>query len=293
MAKRPRLKGPGLYHHIYDRGNDRHPIFKGVSDYQRYLNYLSKYSKRYNIDVIAYALLEWHVHLFLFDQYGKISEFINVLHGIYGQVFNKIHNRVGHVFEKRFQNKVVDANQYGIWLSRYIHRQAVEAGLVDRAENYPWTSYRCYIGMERNTFLKTDVILLQFGKRDSNCHVAYKKFVESEIAGPVNWRKIQILPEPIVGGEKFAKSVFLKSEKPYDSGYDKEKSLELLSTRLGVSIEELKKPKGREQRKLRHKAIRVLQSEYDIGIREIARALNMSPSAVHHVLKSNNRTPAP
>ncbi len=293
MAKRPRLKGPGLYHHIYDRGNDRHPIFKGPCDYQRYLDYLSKYSMRYNIHVIAYALMEWHVHLFLYDQYGKISEFINVLHGTYAQIFNKIRNRLGHVFEKRFQNKVVDANNYGIWLSRYIHRQAVEAGLVERPENYPWTSYRHYIGMERNTFLKTEIILLQFGRRDSDCYTEYRKFADSQIAGPVNWKKIQILPKSIVGGKEFAKSVLLKSERFHDSGYDKEKTLELLTTRLGMSINELKNPKGREQKELRHEAIRLLHDEYDIWIREIARVLNMSPSAVHHVLKSNNRTPAP
>lgn len=64
MVKKLRLKGCELYHHIYNRGNDRHPIFKNPSDYKRYLKYLKEYSDVYGIDIIAYALMEWHIHLF-------------------------------------------------------------------------------------------------------------------------------------------------------------------------------------------------------------------------------------
>jgi len=62
MAKRPRLFGPELYHHIYNRGNDRHPLFKTESDFERYLEYLRIYSRYFAIDIIAYALMEWHIH---------------------------------------------------------------------------------------------------------------------------------------------------------------------------------------------------------------------------------------
>ena len=59
--------------------------------------------------------------------------------------------RTIHVFGNRFKNKVVDANSYGLWLSQYIHRQVVEAGLVSNPENYEWTSYHTYIGYRKDT----------------------------------------------------------------------------------------------------------------------------------------------
>ena len=89
MPKKPRLKGDRLYHHIYAWGNDRHPVFKCQSHYQKYLTYLELFSLRCDISVIAYALMEWHIHLFLYDKYGKLSKFMNNLHGEYARFFNK------------------------------------------------------------------------------------------------------------------------------------------------------------------------------------------------------------
>ncbi len=71
-----RLKGEDLYHHVYAWGNDRHPIFKQPCHYQQYLTYLEKYSQRFKVDIIAYALMQWHVHLFIHDQQNLISDFM-------------------------------------------------------------------------------------------------------------------------------------------------------------------------------------------------------------------------
>jgi len=87
------------------------------------------------------------------------------IHGDYAQYFNRETHRVGHVFGERFSNKVVQVNEYGIWLSRYIYRQPLEAGLVDEPKDYPWTSYRRYLGLEEKDFIKNDLIIQQFGER--------------------------------------------------------------------------------------------------------------------------------
>jgi len=94
MIKKPRLKGKRLYHHIYAWGNDRHPVFKADAHYGKYLYYLEPFATRYKIDIIAYALMEWHVHLFLFDVADRISEFMKSLHGEYAQHFNRRDGRV-------------------------------------------------------------------------------------------------------------------------------------------------------------------------------------------------------
>lgn len=294
MAKKPRVKGVKLYHHIYNRGNDRHPTFKKPADYKRYLKYLFDYSKRYKIDVLAYALMEWHLHLFLFDRLEKISQFINVLHGRYAQIFNKVYGRVGHVFESRFKNKVIDANNYGLWLSRYIHRQPVEAGLVSSPEDYEWTSYRVYIGKRKDSLLKTDIILSQFGDKKVDCHTAYREFVERENEGPIDWKAVESSSQPFVGDEEFVKELSLKL---VNVGSIEDviikNPLDVVSFCLKVPIDVLKYPKDKVQKRLRRQAIIILDKEYDFGVREIARIFSMSPSSVSDILKPNNRTPAP
>jgi len=288
MAKKTRFKGIELYHHIYNRGNDRHPLFKVSSDYKRYLSYLSRYSKHYDIDIIAYSLMEWHIHLFIFDRSARISEFINALHGRYGQIYNKIYDRVGHVFGSRFKSKVVDVNTYGIWLSRYIHLQAVEAGLVGSPEDYLWSSYSVYTGKQKNSLLKPDIILLQFGNRAIDCAATYKKFVENKSNEPINWKKVELTSQPIIGDKKFSKALYSKLGYKVKQESTVEQLVQLLNLRLEISIDVLKHPIGKAQKKLRYQAILLLRDEFGYGVREIARILKIAPASVCRILKTDN-----
>lgn len=67
--------------------------------------------------------------------------------------------RTSHVFGNRVRNKAVGANSYGLWFSRYIHRQAVEVGLVSNSEDYEWTSYHTYIEYRKDTVGSTSSIM--------------------------------------------------------------------------------------------------------------------------------------
>ena len=98
-------------------------------------------ARKKTMDIIAYGLMEWHVHLFVYDRNNTIADFMMTLHGEYAQFFNRECHQIGHVFGERYNNKIVANSVYGLWLSRYIHRQAVEAGMTNDPVLYPWTSY--------------------------------------------------------------------------------------------------------------------------------------------------------
>lgn len=285
MPKRPRLKGEDLYHHIYNRGNDRHPIFKANTDYLRYLDALFKYAGKYKIEVIAYALLEWHIHLFIHDLKSKLAQFMNALHGWYAQIYNKLYGRIGHVFEARFKSKVVDANNYGLWLSRYIHIQPMTAKIVSDPKDYPWTSYRVYIGLEKNPILKTETILSQFGKSQSGRIAAYKQFVENnENDGPVDWTKVMASSQPIVGDDEFIVRVKARVNNRIEDNNKFDDPIRFISNYLKVPTNILMNPCGQQERNLRRKAITVLGHKYGLGVRDIARLFNMAPSSVFVIL---------
>src|SRR5262252_7060036 len=63
MARRPRLLAPGILYHVIVRGNQRQKTFLRDSDYQAYLERLSRYRKRWGVTVYAYCLMPNHVHL--------------------------------------------------------------------------------------------------------------------------------------------------------------------------------------------------------------------------------------
>ena len=259
MNWRPRICGEDVCHHIYAWGNDHHPVFKSVEHYKKYLIMLERYALYFDVDIIAYALMESHVHLFIYDKHKNISLFMMNLHGHYARYYNKINERVGHVFGERFNNKIVQANVYGKWLSRYVHRQAVEAGIVEDPADYPWSSYRGYMRLEKNRFIKPDLILMQFGE-DENRLREYRAFVLSDDDGPVDWSKRGFV---LVSGDDL---------------------VHFVSKEMNIDMDILLHPKGIREKRLRHSAIRVLHERYGYKPSLLASIFGLSKGALAKIL---------
>lgn len=286
MPKRPRLKGTDLYHHIYAWGNDRHPIFKVDDHYEKYLHYLEQCSSEFGVDIIAYALLEWHVHLFIYDHHGKVSQLMNSLQGEYAQYFNKATKRVGHVFGERYNNKIVQPNNYGMWLSRYIHRQAIEAGIVNDPKDYPWTSYRAYLGLVPLSFVKPGIILGQFGSGRVAVR-RYEAFILGTEVDPVDWGSRSKL---IIGADSFVEKIISSSSAEFSDKRNFERGdvgvlIKQVSKRLGIKSEVILRPWGRKERLLRQEAMRILVKEYGLSLRTVGRLVGVSAPAVLKTLR--------
>lgn len=67
------------------------------------------------------------------------------LSGDYAQRFNRKSGRVGHVFENRFKSCPIENETYLLQAIRYVHDNPANAGVCPAAE-YPWSSYREYVG---------------------------------------------------------------------------------------------------------------------------------------------------
>ena len=284
MAKKPRIAGPGLYHHVYAWGNDRHHVFRTAPDHEFYLKLLDLYSERYMVDIIAYALMDWHIHLLVFDLRGELSLFMNSLHGRYAQYFNSVTGRVGHVFGERFNNKIVQFDNYAVWLSRYIHRQMIEAGITKNPDNYAWTSYRAYLGLEKRNFLKADVILDQFGKGDI-ARQRYKEFVAGTDEGPVSWAK----RSPVtVGDTKFKVNVEseIQKQKDYQQHVQEEDGeIQTVLNSLEYTREMVTTPHGKQEKERRRHVLYLLVNDYHLPIRQVARFFHVSPTTVMNARK--------
>jgi putative transposase len=76
------------------------------------------------------------------------------------------------LFEGRFQTKWVDRDEYLLHLTRYIHLNPVKAGLVERPEDWAFSSYQDYVGLRRGTLPRSTEVLAQVGGT-----AAYRQFV--------------------------------------------------------------------------------------------------------------------
>jgi REP element-mobilizing transposase RayT len=179
MARPLRIEYPGAFYHVTSRGNEKRDIFKNRKDREKFLVYLQSSVERYGALIHAYCLMTNHYHLLLETPRGNLSEIMQHINGAYTTYFNVKRKRTGHLFHGRYKAIVVDADEYALELSRYIHLNPVRAGMVREPQEHEWTSYKSYIGMAAGfEWLKTDFILNYFGGNRIECGRKYKQFVE-------------------------------------------------------------------------------------------------------------------
>lgn len=157
------IYSPGVYYHIYNRGVNRQPIFFADHNWGFFIRRLREHFTEELVHIVAYCLMPNHYHLLIYvlcDAFGH--EVMQPFGTSYTKAINQEQNRVGPVFQGRFKGKQVEKDGYLLHLSRYIHRNPVEAGLVTHPADWPYSSYRDYIGLRQGTLPQSEVILAQF-----------------------------------------------------------------------------------------------------------------------------------
>jgi putative transposase len=205
MARRRRVEMPGGLYHVIVRGNERRAVFRDDADRERYLSRLKLYRERFGVGVLAYCLMDNHVHLALERGKVPLSRVMLALQGSYTQGFNRRHGRVGHLFQGRYKAFLVDKDTYVMALLRYIHRNPVEAGLVARPEQYAWSSAPYYWKGKGPGWLDVDRGLSLLGGSRSKAVRRYRRLMGEEEAEP--YEQIQGVAQVIKGDEAFARHV--------------------------------------------------------------------------------------
>jgi putative transposase len=147
-ARIARVVVPGLPHHVTQRGNRREPVFFGAGDYQLYRRLIAAAARRAGAEIWAYCLMPNHVHLIVTptDHDGLRATFAEA-HRRYTGAINARFQWTGHLFQGRFGAVVMDAPHL-LAATRYIALNPVAAGLVSRAEDWPWSSARAHLAGE-------------------------------------------------------------------------------------------------------------------------------------------------
>jgi REP element-mobilizing transposase RayT len=96
------------------------------------------------IEVLAYSLTGNHYHLCLRTPKGNLTRVMRHVDGLYTQRFNRRHGRDGTLFRDRYKAILIEADEYLAAVVRYIHLNAVGAGIVKMPEEYRWASHRYY-----------------------------------------------------------------------------------------------------------------------------------------------------
>jgi putative transposase len=139
VPRRPRhLLGDGTFH-ITARGVAASEIFLDDHDYRAFLVLFRDAVKRFAWRTRAFCLMPNHFHLVVSTPRLELSAGMHRLNCLYAMRFNKRYQRPGHLFQNRFDARLIEGDRHARAVCRYVVNNPVRAGLVRRRDEWPWS----------------------------------------------------------------------------------------------------------------------------------------------------------
>ncbi len=153
MPRLPRIVLPEVPHHLTQRGNRKSDIFLDTEDRKFFLSLVEEHTKKNGIKVSSYCLMMNHFHLIAHPATKLgLSKGMHRIDGEYAEYFNQKYQLTGHLWQDRFFACVLDNSHF--WKAvRYVEQNPVRAGIVSRAEKYPWSSAAAHCGLRCDPLL--------------------------------------------------------------------------------------------------------------------------------------------
>jgi len=163
MSRLARLVIPGYPHHVTQRGNRRAQTFFEDGDYALYEFLLREAAEKAEAEVWCYCLMPNHVHIILVpsDEDGLRRTFAEAHRRYTGYINTRMHV-TGHLWQGRFGSVVMD-EEHLAHAVRYVSLNPVRAGLVDRAQDWPWSSVACHLSGRDSNLVKVAPVLDRYG----------------------------------------------------------------------------------------------------------------------------------
>ncbi len=187
MAANKTILAKGETYHIFSKSIAGFEVFRKDSEYERMKNLLKYYktenpplrfsmfmeiknkggfsqkhlsSKESLVDIIAYCFMPTHFHLILkqLNENG-ISVFMSNILNIYTRYFNVKTKRKGPLWESRFRRILVETDEQLLHLTRYIHLNPVTAYLVDKPQDWKFSSYKEFLQEDKEKICNYSEVL--------------------------------------------------------------------------------------------------------------------------------------
>ena len=156
------------YYHIFNRGNNGEDIFLEDKNYSYFLDLLRKHIIPV-AHILSYCLLKNHFHLLINTKNvedKKIAQGFSNLFNAYAKAINKKYGRKGSLFQRKFQRKRIDTEDYLRKLVVYVNLNPVIHGFCEDYKGYIHSSYRGLIS-DKPTALKRQFVIDLFEDREN------------------------------------------------------------------------------------------------------------------------------
>lgn len=215
MVRSLRIQYPGAFYHVVCRGNEHRKIYLNDDDRYRFLKLLDESLEIYHVVLYCYVLMNNHFHLLVQTKRANLSEFMRRFNICYTGWFNYHHELSGHVYQGRYKAILVDADNYFLELSRYLHLNPVRTERLRKSDyrersqylkTYCWSSMLGYVNKKQVVdYVNYDLVLNMVGGRH-----AYQRFVRDGLIDGTENPFEDVQYQTILGDDAFV--AWVKSE---------------------------------------------------------------------------------
>jgi len=176
-ARKHQLHGSLIYH-IINRGNRREDVFHYSEDYEYFIKLLSDYSVRFDTLIYHWVIMPNHYHILIeIKAPENLSKIMAGIARSYVHYYQRNYKLGGHIWQGRFKSQPIEKESYLLACGRYIERNPVKAKMVNKAEEYKYSSAKCYIYGTPDGLTKEDPCFNSFGKDAADRRKRYSEYL--------------------------------------------------------------------------------------------------------------------
>ena len=218
MPRRALRDAGGIVFHVLNRSARRSRLFYKPEDYVAFEVILAVALRKFRVRLLAYCVMPNHWHLVLWPEGSDLPRFMHWLTLIHARQWHEANGThgSGHVYQDRYRAIPVQDDRHLLTLIRYVERNPLRAHLVDRAEQWQWSS-----------------------AWDGGHSCNRMKLTPWPIPRPVNW--IEMLNETQTGAELEAVQKVIRGNRPLGE----EAWRATVAVRVGLSLRRRGRPSGR------------------------------------------------
>ncbi len=202
MPRIARITAAHYPHHVTQRGNNQADVFFEDLDRIFYMETLKSLCEKWRVQIWAYCLMTNHVHLLAVPETNEsLARCVGGTNLRYTQYVNRKYGRSGRLWQNRFFSAIVEKDTCLWQVARYIEQNPMKAHLVDKPEDYPWSSCAANLSGKGDDLVNAGRWL------DEQNRVAYGKFLmqdDSDIEQKIRWATAAGRP---LGMDEFVKKL--------------------------------------------------------------------------------------
>ena len=211
MGRPPRIQADELHYHVIVRCNNGEFHLESNEDFRIYLDTLRFFKMRHRFKLFNYELVHSHVHLLLQpSEVVPLQKTMLMINWSYARDYNKRKKRKGHFWLDRYKSIPVESDEYALDLMRYINRNAVRAGIVEKPGDWQWSGYRFYALGEPNGLIEEHPTYLGLSNNPEFRRKAFADYVMMALPGD-NSRRPEFSDVRFIGSEQFGENLGLST----------------------------------------------------------------------------------